>query len=104
MVKFMYQGTKLFCRLERQSPRAHRLRRVTNYTRPGIHKCCANRVVVPYYKRKEGNYVSQRRDSNPHIPTNLTGLEPDEQLPHCAVSVYFGIVRAPRILSLYQLS
>ena len=35
----MYQGAKLLCRFERQSPRSHRLRRATHYTRLG--KCFA---------------------------------------------------------------
>ena len=84
MVKFMYQGTKLLYRLERQSPRAHRLRRVNHYTRPGQVICCNPQVVVPYIiKRKEGTMYQGTKNSFA-LPVELTcklmaahmGIEP----------------------------
>ena len=77
----MYQGTKLLCGFEPQSPRSHRLRRANRYTRPGV-----TLAVNPGCRallEKEGMYQGTKYSSFA-LPIELTcklmaahmGIEP----------------------------
>ena len=46
----------------------------------------------------------RRLDSNQHVPTNLSGLEPHAQLPHYSISVYFGMYIKAHCCKIYSLN